>query len=155
MKKCVAQRRKGKTKMHENDISRIIVDTAFRIHRSLEPGLLELAYEKVLKVDLERRGLKVLRQVTVPIEYDGLASVGSYSWGGKRNSPQSHREHREKKTQRKEKREKENSRPLLSLLLSFLGVVFSLCSLRLCGEFLLSDFGYLAALFCVWASFLK
>ena len=34
--------------MDENDISRIIVDCAYHIHRELGPGLLESVYEKVL-----------------------------------------------------------------------------------------------------------
>ncbi|KXJ98575.1 MAG: hypothetical protein UZ17_ACD001002644 [Acidobacteria bacterium OLB17] len=34
--------------MHENEISRIVVDAAFKIHTTLGPGLLESVYEKVL-----------------------------------------------------------------------------------------------------------
>jgi GxxExxY protein len=58
--------------MTENEIARTIVDAAFKIHNALGPGLLESAYGKVLKYELERRGLKVEKQVTVPIMYEGL-----------------------------------------------------------------------------------
>jgi len=58
--------------MTENEIARIIVDTAFQIHKSLGPGLLETVYEVILAHSLERRGLKVERQVAVPIVFYGI-----------------------------------------------------------------------------------
>jgi GxxExxY protein len=56
----------------ENEISKIVLDAAFKVHTVLGPGLLESAYEKSLEFELKRRGLRVNRQVTVPICYDGL-----------------------------------------------------------------------------------
>ena len=56
----------------ENDIARVVVDSAFQIHKRLGPGLLESAYETVLAYELEKRGLKVKRQVSVPIKYDEI-----------------------------------------------------------------------------------
>ena len=58
--------------MNENEIAKIIVDTAFQIHKRLGPGLLETVYEVVLAHDLKRRGLKVKRQVPVAIIYDDI-----------------------------------------------------------------------------------
>jgi GxxExxY protein len=58
--------------MSENEIGRIIVDVAFKIHTTLGPGLLESVYETVFFYELTKRGLKVLRQVAVPIVYAGL-----------------------------------------------------------------------------------
>jgi len=58
--------------MTENEISRVVVDAAFKVHVALGPGLLESVYEKVLKYELEKRGLCVVRQVPVPIVYDGV-----------------------------------------------------------------------------------
>jgi GxxExxY protein len=56
--------------MHENEISRIILDAAIEVHRTLGgPGLLESVYEEALAWELEHRGLTVERQKTVPIEY--------------------------------------------------------------------------------------
>ncbi len=57
--------------MKENDIGTIIVDCALDLHRNLGPGLLETVYEVTLARALERRGLVVQRQVSVPIEYQG------------------------------------------------------------------------------------
>ncbi len=59
--------------MHINEISGVIVDAAFKIHTALGPGLLEAVYEAVLEKELKRRGLRVRRQVPVPIRYDGMA----------------------------------------------------------------------------------
>jgi GxxExxY protein len=57
--------------MKENDIGTIIVDCALDLHRNLGPGLLETVYEVTLARALERRGLAVQREVSVPIEYQG------------------------------------------------------------------------------------
>jgi GxxExxY protein len=58
--------------MHENDIGTVIVDCAVRLHQILGPGLLEIVYEVTLARELQKRGLRVERQVAVPIEYDGV-----------------------------------------------------------------------------------
>lgn len=58
--------------MNENQIAKIAVDTAFSIHTKLGPGLLETVYEVILAHDLRKRGLRVERQVPIPILYDGL-----------------------------------------------------------------------------------
>jgi len=58
-------------RMTENQIGTIIVQTAIRLHQELGPGLLESVYEVVLAHALEKQGLCVRRQVSVPIEFDG------------------------------------------------------------------------------------
>lgn len=58
-------------KMTENELSREIVDASFKLHSELGPGLLESVYEALLARALERRGLNVVRQKGIPIEYDG------------------------------------------------------------------------------------
>ena len=55
--------------MTENQIATIIVDTAFRIHRDIGPGLFESVYERIMEVELTKRGLNVLRQEPIPIIY--------------------------------------------------------------------------------------
>jgi GxxExxY protein len=55
-----------------NSISGKIVDAALHVHKSLGPGLLESVYEVVLAHELQRRGLYVVRQHPVPIEYDEI-----------------------------------------------------------------------------------
>ena len=58
--------------MHENEISRIVVQAAIEVHRTLGgPGLLESVYEEALAWELEQRGLAVEQQVAVPIQYKG------------------------------------------------------------------------------------
>ena len=58
--------------MTENEIAKIIVDAAFHIHKKLGPGLLETVYEVVLAHALQKRGLKVERQVPIAIVFDGI-----------------------------------------------------------------------------------
>lgn len=58
--------------MAENEISRVIVDSAIEVHRTLGgPGLLESVYEEALAWELHDRGLTVERQQQVPIQYKG------------------------------------------------------------------------------------
>ena len=58
--------------MTENEVAAQIVDAAFKIHTTVGPGLLESAYSTLLCHELEKRGLKVDREVPVPITYDGI-----------------------------------------------------------------------------------
>jgi hypothetical protein len=55
--------------MTENEISGRIVDAAMAVHKTLGPGLLESVYEVTLAYELKQRGLRVRRQVPVPIAY--------------------------------------------------------------------------------------
>ena len=58
--------------MHENQISKIVLDAAIEVHRTLGgPGLLESVYEEALAWELRDRGLTVERQKRVPISYKG------------------------------------------------------------------------------------
>ena len=58
--------------MHENEISRTIVDAAYHIHVRVGPGLLESVYERILEYELTKRGLRVVRQVKIPVVYDEI-----------------------------------------------------------------------------------
>ena len=58
--------------MTENELSKIIVDAAFKIHTRLGPGLLESVYEAVLVYELQKRGLTVVTQHPVPVVYDDV-----------------------------------------------------------------------------------
>ena len=58
--------------MDENKIGDVIVDSAVNLHRELGPGLLEVVYQVVFARELEKRGLKVEREVPVSIEYKGV-----------------------------------------------------------------------------------
>ncbi len=57
--------------MELNDISAAIVDAAMKVHSRLGSGLLESVYEVCLRRELEKRGLKVLAQVGLPVVYEG------------------------------------------------------------------------------------
>lgn len=58
--------------MTENEIGKIIVDCAVRLHKELGPGLLETVYEVLLAHELRQRGLKAERQVPIPIVFHGI-----------------------------------------------------------------------------------
>jgi GxxExxY protein len=56
----------------EEQIAQKIIDSAFTVHSTLGPGLLENIYEVCLCHELTKRGLPNRRQVVVPIQYDGI-----------------------------------------------------------------------------------
>ncbi|TWT75296.1 GxxExxY protein [Allorhodopirellula solitaria] len=58
--------------MHENDLSKTILNASIEVHRTLGgPGLLESVYEEALAWELGQVGLLVRRQQSVPIRYKG------------------------------------------------------------------------------------
>jgi len=57
--------------MDENQIGTEVVNAAIQLHQQLGPSLLESVYETVLARKLERKGLKIERQVEIPFEVDG------------------------------------------------------------------------------------
>ena len=59
--------------MTEDEISKIVLDAAFEIHRNLGPGLLESVYEAVMEYELiNTYGLKVSRQRGIPVMWKGM-----------------------------------------------------------------------------------
>jgi GxxExxY protein len=58
--------------MTENEVATQVVDAAYHVHCRLGPGLLESVYEVVLAHELKKRGLGVVRQQPIPIQYDDL-----------------------------------------------------------------------------------
>ena len=59
-------------KTSEDEIGKQIVDSAFKVHQTLGPGLLEKIYERCMVYELETRGLKVARQTSIPIQYGNI-----------------------------------------------------------------------------------
>ncbi len=55
--------------MTENEISYEIRGTIFDVYNKLGPGLLESVYEMAMAAELKRRGLRVERQVRIPVVY--------------------------------------------------------------------------------------
>lgn len=62
-----------KTRRDKEELSRIVVDCAHRIHVEIGPGLLESVYEAVLEKLLRDDVLKVSRQQPIPIKLMGLS----------------------------------------------------------------------------------
>jgi GxxExxY protein len=58
--------------MEINQITEKIIGCAIEVHRHLGAGLLESAYETCLAFELESAGLKVERQVAVPVVYKSV-----------------------------------------------------------------------------------
>jgi len=55
--------------LSENEIAKIVVDCAYKVHVALGPGLLESVYEAALAYEIQKRGLKVERQLPIPVSY--------------------------------------------------------------------------------------
>ena len=55
--------------MTDNELTYEIRGAIFDVYNELGPGLLESVYEEALAFELKERGLKVERQVEVPIRY--------------------------------------------------------------------------------------
>jgi len=58
--------------MNENEIAQQIVDSAYKIHKELGPGLLESAYQSILIYELQKRGLRIDAEKPVPIIYESI-----------------------------------------------------------------------------------
>ncbi len=61
-----------------DDVARIMVDAAIKVHRALGPGLLESAYQQCYVHELRLRGLKVVTEVMLPVLYEGLEIDAGY-----------------------------------------------------------------------------
>ena len=57
--------------MDENALSHDVIGAAIEVHRVLGPGLLEFIYEDALVIELESRGLNIVRQAEVEVSYKG------------------------------------------------------------------------------------
>jgi len=57
----------------ENELSKVIIGAAIEVHKTLGLGLLESAYETCLERELVIRGLKVKRQVGLPLVYKDIS----------------------------------------------------------------------------------
>jgi len=55
-----------------------VIGAAIEVHRNLGQGLLESAYERCLEHELKLRGLRVRRQVPMPIAYKDLQLEKAY-----------------------------------------------------------------------------
>jgi len=58
--------------MTENQIAAIVVNSAYKVHKSLGPGLLESAYEECLFYELKEQDLHVQKQKALPLVYESV-----------------------------------------------------------------------------------
>ena len=53
-------------------VGKVVLDAAFKVHTALGAGLLESVYETALAYEIRKAGLQVETQVVLPIIYDGV-----------------------------------------------------------------------------------
>ena len=58
--------------MNENDISKIVLDCAFKVHTKLGSGLLEKVYRECLAYELTKQGLTAEQEVAMPVIYEDI-----------------------------------------------------------------------------------
>ncbi|QBN19433.1 GxxExxY protein [Flavobacterium nackdongense] len=56
--------------MTENEISKLVFESALKVHKILGPGLLESAYEECMFYELKKSNLKVEKQKALPLVYE-------------------------------------------------------------------------------------
>ena len=64
--------------MTTNELSKIVFEAGLKIHRKIGPGLLESAYEECLAYELKKKGLKVQKQLSLPIVYEEVNVSDAY-----------------------------------------------------------------------------
>jgi len=57
----------------EDEIGRDIVDAAYKVHKTLGPGLLESVYEAAMAYELTKRGYRVERQKAFEASYEEVS----------------------------------------------------------------------------------
>lgn len=58
--------------MNENELSKLILGACIKVHRELGPGLLENVYQHCLCYELNKIGLNVEKELTLPVVYDNM-----------------------------------------------------------------------------------
>ncbi len=58
--------------LEHEELTGEIIAGAIEVHKRLGPGFIEQIYENALILELRKRGLKVDKEVSVTIKYDGI-----------------------------------------------------------------------------------
>lgn len=58
--------------MNINDITHEILDSAYKVHSALGPGLLESSYQACLVYELKKKGLKAEVEKPLPLVYEEI-----------------------------------------------------------------------------------
>ncbi len=64
--------------IEENEISRIVLDCAYKVHTKLGSGLLEKVYRECLAYELIKCGLDVEQEKSFPVIYEEIRMVCGY-----------------------------------------------------------------------------
>ena len=61
-----------KMSVSENEISKIVYEAGYLVHKALGPGLLESAYEECLFYELNKHDILVEKQKSMPLVYNEI-----------------------------------------------------------------------------------
>ncbi len=64
--------------MTENEIAKEILNAAFEVHKAIGPGLLESAYQECLFYELNKRGLVVEKEKSLPVIFKDVKLTAGY-----------------------------------------------------------------------------
>jgi GxxExxY protein len=56
--------------MNENELAKIVFELGLKVHKNLGPGLLESSYEECLFYEINKLGIKVEKQMALPLIYE-------------------------------------------------------------------------------------
>jgi GxxExxY protein len=63
---------------HLEDLATVLVDSAFKVHQALGPGLLESVYESCFCIELTNRRISYERQAQMSLVYEGVNVDGGF-----------------------------------------------------------------------------
>ncbi len=58
--------------MSENEISKLVVDLCFKIHKQYGPGLFEIVYEEIFCHEWKKNGISFTRQHPIPLIHEEI-----------------------------------------------------------------------------------
>jgi GxxExxY protein len=64
--------------MEINQLTGIVLDVCINIHKDIGPGCFERVYEEILYYELHKKGIKIERQMVMPISYNDLFISDAY-----------------------------------------------------------------------------
>jgi GxxExxY protein len=57
--------------MTDDDVTKMVIGCAYKVHNTLGPGFLERVYENALRIELEKLGMRVKQQEPINVSYEG------------------------------------------------------------------------------------
>ena len=64
--------------MYIDDLTNLVINLCIKIHTRIGPGCFEKVYEEILYYELIQAGIKVERQMLLPIQYEELHIRNAY-----------------------------------------------------------------------------